>query len=231
VFLILALGPFLRVGGADTALPLPYAALRYVPGFSNARIPGRAAVMVDLAAAMLVAFALRERRRWTPLVAVLLLVETLPAPMAVQPIPPADAVDARLRESDEPGAVAEMPTGLRDGFGEIGSFDHRALIHQMWHGRPLVGGFVARLPASVRRTYAASPVLASLVALSASGNGGQLPAATAQEALALGIAFIVVNRDTSIGNRLPRSELEAAGFTLLETAGPRELYRALPDHR
>jgi hypothetical protein len=226
VFFLLALGPFLRMGGADTALPLPYAALRYVPGFSNARIPGRAVVMVDLAIAMLTAFALAERRRWTPVVAILLLIETLPAPAPVQVIPPADGIDVFLHDSRIPGSVAELPLGLRDGFGETGSVDHRALVHQMWHQRPLVGGFVARLPSSVRQRYADTPLLATLLDLSSAQNASRLGADAAHDAAELGIPFVVVNRDRFVDGRLSRLDLEIAGFELVHTAGTRELYGA-----
>jgi hypothetical protein len=43
-------------------------------------------------------------------------------------------------------------------------------------------------------------------------------------AAAHGLAFIVVNRDTFVGERLPRATLDRAGLRLLATSGPRELY-------
>jgi ABC-type glycerol-3-phosphate transport system permease component len=228
-FLLLALGPFLRVGGYDTALPLPQALLRYVPILSNARIPGRALVVVSLAVAVLTAFALahlqRRRRSLAALATVLLFLETLPAAAPVYLLPPRDAIDAMLRESTMEGGVAELPLGLRDGFGESGQLDHRALVHQIWHGRPLAGGFVARLPSSVKQRYFATPVLKSLVDISTPAHESiRLTETTARDLGSVGITFVIVNRDTFIANRLPQIDLEQAGFVLLETAGPRELY-------
>lgn len=226
VFAVLALGPFLRVGGADTALPLPHALLRYMPVISNARIPGRAVVMVQLAVAMLCALALAKRsNRSCALVLVLLALEALPAPVQPQVLPRPDAVDEMLRTAPEPGAVAELPMGLRDGFGQSGDLEHRALAHQMAHGRPLAGGFVARLAPGLQRAYAETPILNELVAISTPAETGQaLEPQAAARAFDAGIAFLVVNRDTFVDRRLSRGTLEKAGFTFLASSGPRELY-------
>ena len=60
VFLIWALGPLLVVFGWNTGLYLPEVLLRYLPIVANARIPGRAIVMVYLAVAVWLAMARRE---------------------------------------------------------------------------------------------------------------------------------------------------------------------------
>lgn len=228
-FFVLSLGPFLRVGGFDTSLPLPHAVLRYVPGIGNARIPGRAIVMVNLAIAMLTAIALSDRRlrssRASLGLAALMVLEVLPAPASAERIPRPDAIDQFLSSSTEPGAVAELPTGLRDGFGEAGALDHRALVHQLWHERPIVGGFVARLSSSVRAGYEASPILTNLIDLSTpAAEDARLMPDAAGRARELGIAYVILNRDTFIANRLPQYGLESAGFRFLQKSGPRELY-------
>jgi hypothetical protein len=56
LFGIWALGPFLTIGGFDTGLKLPAILLRFVPLVSNARMPGRAIVVVYMAVALLVAY-------------------------------------------------------------------------------------------------------------------------------------------------------------------------------
>lgn len=235
VFLVLSMGPFLRVAGVDTGLPLPQALLRYVPVFSNARIPGRAAVMVQLAVAVLFALAMAGvswRRPATAAIAVAFVVETLPARLPADHVPQADAVDAALTRATAAGAVAELPLGLRDGFGEVGQLDHRALAHQLWHQRPLVGGFVARLPERVERLQLGSPAIAALVEVSTPDHPVPvLSAGAAAQAAASGIAFVVVNRDTFVSPRLPSAQLEAAGFHLVARDGPRELYATVPAPR
>lgn len=222
-FAVLSLGPFLRIAGSDTALPLPHALLRYAPFFSNARMPARAIVMVQLALAMLSAFALASMGpRARALVVLVLVLEFLPAPVPVVSLSPPDGVDEVLRTSSVEGAVAELPTGMRDGFGEVGDFDHRAMVHQMHHGRALVGGFVARLSPSVRRRYLETPILAELLRLSS--EHGDPDAGAAARANAAGIAFLVLNRDAVPDGRWSRQSLERAGFNLLLASGPRELY-------
>ena len=158
---------------------------------------------------------------------VLLSLETLPSPSSAYILPKVDAVDEATRNSGIRGAVAELPTGLRDGFGEAGHLDHRALVHQLWHERPLVGGFVARLPASVRLRYVETPILASFIDISTPANHeARLSSEAASRAAAAGVPFVIVNRDTFLADRLSREAMESAGFELLRTAGPRELYFA-----
>ncbi len=126
VFGLIALGPFLRVGGIDTALPLPDALLRYVPVFSNARIPGRAVVVVQLAVAVLLAHAVARRARGTAvLLVVLVAAEAFPARLPLQILPAADAVDDVLRTSSVVGAVAELPLGLQ---GRLHRMKERSII-------------------------------------------------------------------------------------------------------
>ena len=229
VFFVLSLGPFLRIGGFDTALPLPHALMRYVPGVGNARIPGRAVVMVNLAVAVLTALALSRRpsgaRVGALALAALMVLEVLPAPARAEPVPEPDAIDTFLLSSSEIGAVVELPSGLRDGFGQLGALDHRALVRQLWHGRPLVGGFVARMPSGLQAAYEASPILMNLLDLSTPARtDARLMTDAARQARELGIAYLVLNRDTFMDERLPQATLESAGFRLLRQSGTRELY-------
>jgi hypothetical protein len=227
VFFLIALGPFVRVAGVDTGVPGPFALLRYVPILSNARMPARAIVVVQLAAAVLTAMVLarrggrtREGLAWL----LVLVVETIPRPSPLYALPQRDMVDAALRQSSQPGSVIELPTGLRDGFGVIGRLDHRALVHQMEHGRPLVGGFVARVSPVLRASYLATPFLTKALGLSAE-NASPDVRLDAASAANLGIGFLVVNRD-SLGPVIPvtRPALEASGWRFVTADGDRELY-------
>jgi hypothetical protein len=103
-----------------------------------------------------------------------------------------------LRNRPERGAVCELPLGFRDGFGARGTFDDRILFYQTLHERPLVGGFVARLSASVSRFYEQDPLLGTFLRLS---GATELPAVAPpdrDEAGRLleqhGIRFLVLNR-------------------------------------
>ena len=63
IFFVWALGPHLMVLGRNTAMVLPGAFLRYIPIVNNARVPGRAMVVVSLAMAVLAAVV---AARWRP---------------------------------------------------------------------------------------------------------------------------------------------------------------------
>jgi hypothetical protein len=222
VFFVWSLGPFLRVGGVDTALPLPWSVARYVPVLSNARLPGRAFIMVQLAIAMLLALALARQtnRRLLWGIATLVVLESIPAPIPLYTLPRADAVDAYL--AAQTGSIVEIPTGLRDGFGETGRFDHRALVHQTAHARPLAGGFVARLSPRVREGYLRSPFLRGLLSVSEAG-GSTMP--DGASAAALGVRHLVVNRDAvPAESGLAREALASAGYEFVVSDGARDVY-------
>jgi hypothetical protein len=226
-FFVIALGPFVWISGVNTGIPGPFALLRYVPVFSNARMPGRAMVIVQLAAAVLTAMVLTRRTRtWREGVVWLLLViaEAIPRPSSQYALPVADAVDAALSAAPAPGSVLELPAGLRDGFGMVGGLDHRMLVHQIQHGRPLVGGFVARMSPGLRSRYLHTPIFTAAFALSSFDRPRDRPI-VATDAAAQGIAFLVVNRDALRDlPSLRRSSLEAAGFRYVVADGSRELY-------
>ena len=75
LFFVWSLGPYLRVFGLNTAMMLPQTLLRFVPVVANARIPGRAFVVVQLMIAVLGAMVLASlsdapRRRRLALLAI-----------------------------------------------------------------------------------------------------------------------------------------------------------------
>jgi hypothetical protein len=206
IFLVWALGPWLMVLGRQSPLVLPEILLRYVPVVANARMPGRAMVVVYLAVGQLAAFgiaSLMVRGNRTRIAAssltLLVLVDCVPAPPPVF-YPRVPTTYAALPGA--PGAVCELPLGLRDGFGETGEFDAAIMLNQTVHERPILGGFVARLPPSVVRDYGALPVVSSFLRLSSGGRLADEPAGdprtnTAQ-LVALGVRYIVV--DTRIAS-------------------------------
>ncbi len=223
-FFVWSCGAYLTIAGIDTGLPLPQALARFIPIVSNARMPGRAFVAVQLAAAVLCAIAV-ARMGWKG-VAIAGLVALAVADGAVArpmyKLPGADSVDKAIAEGALHQAVVELPLGVRDGFGEEGRFDHRALVHQVAHERPLAGGFVARLPDRIRRNYNDTTALASL--MRASVGPTDLPADLSARLLELGISHLVVNADVMPAGT--RDLLAARGFRLVLVDGTRELYLA-----
>jgi hypothetical protein len=197
------------VFGINTGMILPQALLHYVPIISNARIPGRAIVVAYLALAVVGAIAAAEWRQGSRhglLVlagaSLVLAADYLPAPFPLTTLDHPGIYET-LRDRPERGSVCELPLGIRDGFGEHGSFDDRVLFYQTIHGRRLAGGFVARLPQAVTTAYEDDPLLAGLLRLSERQGavGASRPPPDRQLAAErlreIGIAFVVLNRRTA----------------------------------
>jgi hypothetical protein len=188
-FALLALGPFVAIGGINTYVPGPWALLRYLPGFGLARMPTRFSIVVVLGVALLMAGALAaigerwpHRRRWIGALAALLLVfELWPAPRrlysaAISPIYDTIASDPREVR------VLSLPFGVRDGVSSAGNFRARSQFNQTRHGKALIGGYLSRISArrvdKMRKDY---PTLDALIKLSEPAPLGPEVAQTLKE--------------------------------------------------
>jgi hypothetical protein len=208
-FVVWSLGPFLMAFARNTALILPATLVRFLPLVSNARMPGRAFVVVYMGAAVLsglgfawLARSTNPRYRTAALaLGALVAADYLPAaPLAYAPGHPApyDVIE----HGGPAGAVLELPLGLRDGLGETGHLDTRVLYYQSFHERPILGGFVARLAPSVLARYRELPVVGALLQLSGGASLADVsPEADrkrARPALAeLGVRYVVVDLQTA----------------------------------
>jgi hypothetical protein len=230
-FLVWALGPWLRIGGFNTGLPLPEALMTRVPILSNARIPGRAMAVVTLAVAMLAAaavsrFGRRRRVAMVPAIVAAVALDLVPAPFpAIAPKIPVVYADILAAGGND--IVCELPVGVRDGFAMIGRFDDRTLLYQIVHEHRIIGGFAARVPERVKQGYLQMPVVRSLFRLSAGDAAdpadARLSRAEASEALGrIGIRYLVLNRQTASPALV--SYVATLPAVLTRTDGPRELY-------
>jgi hypothetical protein len=234
VFFVWALGPHLMAFGQNTAMILPQALLRYVPIVNNARIPGRAIVVTYLALAVLTAVAAadwraKSRRGFLVAIAVAFAViaDYLPAPLPLVRLD-RPAVYEKLRDRVEEGAVCELPLGLRDGFGVRGAFDDGVLFYQTIHQRPLVGGFVARLPRGVIAAYYSDPLLAGFLSLSTSEETEDTRALPDRQLASdklgeNGIRFIVLDRSKASAKLVEYVE-RVLPLTLIADENQRSLY-------
>jgi hypothetical protein len=232
MFLVWALGPHLTVLGVRTGLWLPEVLLRYLPIVANARIPGRAMVMVYLAVSVLMALTLARagiRRPLARVIGVLVVLDFLPLPVPLVAIDrPALYADLAARPA---GAVLDLPFGMRDGFGEMGALDHRTLYYQTLHGKPVAGGFVARMAPSLAGRVTASPFMRAVIDLS---SGHTLDDAAASAAIAdaphalasRGVRFVVFNVRTA--SPAMRALVSQMPVRLLSRDGERELYEVEP---
>lgn len=142
-FALLALGPQLQIAGQIFETKLPYYYLdAFVPGFSISGIPGRFVIMTSLASAVLAGCGLAElarrwpkRSTWFALGAALLVsLEFLAVPVAGSgtQLP---RFYTLLAADESNYAVIDL------------KWDANYLLHaQTVHHKPLVGGWLARLP-------------------------------------------------------------------------------------
>ena len=179
LFAIWALGPYLFFFGRNTGLLLPQAFTRFVPVLNNARIPGRALVVVDLC--VLIAFAsllagfISSRSRAVATVLVCAgVIERLATPLPLTPLPD-HGVYEEIADDGGSDTVLTVPFGIRDGFGERGSFETDALYGQIIHHHRLVGGFVARLPPRIAAWYTENEPFNTLLTLSERSTVSQWP--------------------------------------------------------
>jgi hypothetical protein len=225
-FGVWALGPLLTVGGFDTGLRLPAILLRFVPVVANARIPGRAIVIVFMVVAVLLAMAISTARgrlrtpavQWSLLVLILFEYWAAPIQLTMLDRP---AVYTELAKA-EPGAVCEVPFGVGDGLSPgVGSQERSALWYATLHRHPLVGGYIGRMPPNVVERYRAMPIVGTLLSLSSGQEPGS-PLADVDVA-ASPCRYLVVHRAASSAALL--SYIDSLSVKPIAKAGDDELYR------
>ncbi|RIK34800.1 MAG: hypothetical protein DCC57_24020, partial [Chloroflexi bacterium] len=179
VFTWLSLGPWLRWGGVDSALPGPFALVSRLPFFSGNRYPSRYSVLVMLALAVLAAQGLawllaRPRLRGqaasilvASLAALLFVGEHLSAPLPLtgMRVPP---LYAQLAAEAGDFALLELPTGWRNGARVLGRED-LIIMRQQWdqtiHGKRRLGGNTSRNPETKFQYFTEAPLIGDLIAL------------------------------------------------------------------
>jgi hypothetical protein len=172
-FGLLALGPFITIGGVNTYVLGPWALLRYVPLISAARMPARFAIVTMMAFAVLFALALRqladsrpERRRLIlGAVAVLLAVELAPLPRQLFAAPVPDIFQI-IAADPRDVRVLSIPLGIADGERGEGRYDGASQFYQTFHQKPIVGGGLSRISNRERQRQRRFPVIRVLLRLS-----------------------------------------------------------------
>jgi hypothetical protein len=172
-FGLVALGPFINIGGINTFVPGPWAFLRYVPLIGLAHTPARFAVVMMLAGAVLFAAALdwlgrrypAQRRTILTGVGVLLAFELLPAPRPLHSaeVPP---LYRHVAAAAEGITLLELPYGVRDGTYSIGNFSARTQFYQTAHGKKIMGGYLSRVSRRRLDELRADPTRNALALLS-----------------------------------------------------------------
>jgi hypothetical protein len=205
-FVLLSLGPFIRVAGIDTFVPTPWALLRFVPVVEWARTPTRftavAMVGISVLFALAVAALCRRWPHWRPGVlgaaGVVLAVELLPVPRALYAAT-APAVYRTITTDTRPIRVLEIPYGIRDGFTNAGDFSAATLFNQTFHGKPVFGGYLSRVSPSRVERARRRPVMSVILALSEGREVTEAELTRAREAVPsflkrFNLGYVVVDR-------------------------------------
>lgn len=188
-FAILALGPLLHINGKSqfdldglqVNVPMPFLVLHYIPLIRENRVPNRYSILVVVALAVLVGYAvwwllwkLSTRVKHSQftfagialsaLLSALLIFEHL-----ALPLPLTDAVipDVYSQIRRDPGnfTVLSLPLGMRNSFGQIGAEDTRTQYYQSAHQKYLLSGQIQRNPPALFEYFQSAPVISSLLAL------------------------------------------------------------------
>ncbi|MEZ4836507.1 MAG: hypothetical protein R2873_31705 [Caldilineaceae bacterium] len=190
-FGLFTLGPFLQINGryrfdldgVETSFPLPFALLHYIPIIKANRAPNRNSVLLMLALAVLVGFAVywilgklknnesrigsaAIRQRTTPILyslfISLLLFEhlALPLPLSDARVP---AVYEMIAEDPAPVSVMHAPLGWRNSFGVLGAERTVLQYYQSVHGKPMLGGNISRAPDFKMDYFARIPFFQAIV--------------------------------------------------------------------
>jgi hypothetical protein len=233
-FALLALGPFIRIAGYTTHVPGPWAVLRYLPVIGAARMPTRFTAVLMLAVAMLLVFALNHLRKQTSrprllltAVAALLIVELLPAPRVLYSATVPTFLNI-IADDPRPMRVVHLPFGIRDGLSSRGDFSAVAQFFQTFHEKPLIGGYLSRLPDGEVERFRKVPVLRVLMRLSEgrqadadTKSGGLETAAEDRERLRIG--YVIVDR-TRVSDELLAFARKAFDMRSIAVDGDWELY-------
>lgn len=193
VFFVLALGPNLRFGGeVYPAIKLPYSLAQGLFSAAGLNTPNRfnmglmvaVSVLAGLSCAQLSA---RWEKSWLlGIAAALILFEYLVAPLPTVLPPEASAFYEQIAAEEEDYAILDLP--LTRPAGEV----HR--YYQTLHGKPIVGGWIKRVPASAFDFVDANPLLALWHADDVSTPVGALGSALAYLAEA-NVRYIIFHKN------------------------------------
>lgn len=187
-FAILALGPLLHINGKSVFdldglqvnFPLPFLILHYIPVIRENRVPNRYSILVVIALAVLVSYAVwwilwristrvQEPRLTyvgiavSGIVSALLIFEHLAIglPLTDARIP---EVYTQIRSDPEPSTVLSIPLGLRNSFGQSGAEDTRTQYFQSEHQKYLLSGQIQRNAPYLFEYFRNLPIISTIMA-------------------------------------------------------------------
>ncbi|MBI5245726.1 MAG: hypothetical protein HY923_00985 [Elusimicrobia bacterium] len=232
---VLTLGPWLKIFGFHTYLPLPFYFMHLLPFYNNIQTGFRLEPFGMMFLALLFAVFLREAARRVParrapwpaaLAFGVLLVEFTSAriPLYDAAVPP---IFQRLGERPD-GAVLPVPWGACfDGLGPNGFLGtlFMAPHHQLAHHKPFVGGQIGRVPRHVYEKMKNDPFLQAILG----AQSGAVPDALLRDGPYVGrrlrempIRYVLVN--TTLAPKALQDVVRRWPVKLIDEEGPLRLY-------
>lgn len=177
-FYVLSLGPFLHfwkywnIRITETLLgviPLPYILLKKIPLFAMMRSPVRFGFLLSFCLVLVAAFAFNryikshKKQNWW-IIAVLVIIFFadqfyIPKIQTSQMQLPTESYKVIKADSYD-GPVLELPYVIQDGFFYWGKVFHSyPMIGQHYHQKPVIGGYLARVPDYMFHYYMGNPFL------------------------------------------------------------------------
>jgi hypothetical protein len=224
---VLSLGPLLSLNGDYVRIPLPFMALRLVPGLDALRVPGRFSIVGILALDVLAALAMVDlSRRWPRRAALLfglavavLAVDLYPARVVSRSADVPAPYEA-LADAPGSGAVLELPLQWSTGEIIIGDQERDDSIFMTYatvHGRPIVSGSVSRYSNDRLDQMLAIPVYRQVLALQGEPGYHEVATFDGADLAALGISHVVYHRDRPHPEVL--AHMDALGLPVLADDG------------
>jgi len=206
VFLVLSMGPYLRVLG-HKVVPLPGYFLTKTPVLNHLRAPSRFNLMTMLCCAVLSAYGLtyllgatggrRRRGLLASGVLALILFEYLAVPYPMWDAAHHPIYDL-IRADREDCTVLEIPLGYCDGTHTLGLNSEHLMYFQTIHEKKMFGGLVARFPEHRLAHYRSLPLIGRVLSL----EEGEHPEMNPSEETALAheavrrfkVKYVIVHR-------------------------------------
>lgn len=169
IFGVIALGPYLQVGGEVSTIPLPYTMIAYIPLIQMVRAPGRFIGVVVVLATIVSAYALSYLLKhkistiWHATVMGLLTGIFLLDQRVVLP-PPTIAslptsIYSYLANEAQAGPLLEIPFSIRDSIKNHGYIhSHYASYVTLLHHQPIFGVYAGRVPNHIFAQYVQNPI-------------------------------------------------------------------------
>lgn len=188
IFAVLMLGPFLKVfnrwfinlDGVAVVIPLPFLILHYLPGLSTLRVPTRFTPVFVFLSLIVVAYVLNfifEKINKKKQIVILVLLAGIflfdqfyIIPKATNQYIPVKLYEY-LKNQKNNKTVLEIPFTVRDGLHYIG-FVHalQPMYGQAIHGKPIIGGYIARVPQKIFDYYEKLPFISYIAKIIDKGN-------------------------------------------------------------